>query len=207
MAVGQDDQVGGWRGRDRGPVAVPGRPGGGGVAALAGPGRGTAGPVDSTSPTPAADSSPAIHKLARLAPCTRTRAAWRRARVRAPPSASRWASDVVASSGASRARVPAGSAPSTAGREVIECPRRGQQGEHPVRGTGVHAEIAGRGEHLMPVPAAIEQAQQAGGTPHAGQRDGPARVDPDLHGVPVTPYGRESRFQRWSHKENARAAV
>jgi len=102
---------------------------------------------------------------------------------------------------------PGGERTVAAGRAIVERSGRGQQGEHPVRGNGVHAEIAGRGEHLMPVPAAVEQAQQAGGTPHPGQRDGPPRVDPDLHRVPVPPYGLQARFQRWSHKENARAAV
>ena len=95
----------------------------------------------------------------------------------------------------------------TASLESVEDPARGQHGEHPVRGFGVHAEIVRRGEHLLPVPAAVEQPQQAPGTPHPGQRDGAARIDPDLHGVAVTPYRHEPAFQRWPHNENARATV
>ena len=76
-----------------------------------------------------------------------------------------------------------------------------------VRRSGVHAEIAGRRQHLSPVPAAVQQAQQRVGTPHPGQRDGAPRVDPDLHGVPVPPDGQQPRFQRWSHEKNVRAAV
>ena len=90
-----------------------------------------------------------------------------------------------------------------AGRDVVERPAHGQQAEYPVRRRGVHPQIAGSGEDLAPVAAAIKQAEQPGRTAHACQRDGPAWIDTDLHRVAITPDGQQSRFQRRSHNRNA----
>jgi hypothetical protein len=90
-----------------------------------------------------------------------------------------------------------------AGRQVIERSRRREQRQDAVGGMRVHAEFPGRGENLEPVPAAVEQVQERAGAAHPGQGNSTARVDPDLHGVTVTPNRQQSRFQCWPHECNA----
>jgi hypothetical protein len=74
-----------------------------------------------------------------------------------------------------------------AGREVIEHPGRGQQGEHLVDRVLADA-VRRRGpRHLGRVAGPVEQGDDRGGLAEPGQRPGPPGIDPDLQRVAVPP--------------------
>jgi len=50
----------------------------------------------------------------------------------------------------------------------------------------------GSGDQLVPVPAPVEQPDQDRSVTHAGQRNGPSWVYPDLEGVPVAPHWQQA---------------
>src|SRR5262249_49006313 len=54
--------------------------------------------------------------------------------------------------------------------------------------------------HLRVVTAAIEQSQQPVRTAHAGERDCPAGIYPDLHRVAVPPDRQQAGLESWAHE-------
>jgi hypothetical protein len=92
-------------------------------------------------------------------------------------------------------------------REVVQGTPRREQGDHPVRCLRGDAEVAGGGQDLGQIAAAVQEPEQHRCPAHSRQGDSPAGVDADLDRVPVAPDGDQAGLEGGSHALNRHPAL